>query len=103
MRQSITNIRCRLLDGQKNPHEKHCPFMIRKFVPPAEVEGRDFAICRSWVMQNVHRCFTTPTGLLATGHPYMDVVEVLEDAQGYQTAMILKKRHADERRGRSTD
>ena len=81
-----------LLDGKKYPNEKHCPFMMRKFVPAADLERRDFAAMS--IMGDAKRAqvFYDVEWLKRHWTPYMEVLEALEDAQGYQTAMIMKKR-----------
>jgi ubiquinone/menaquinone biosynthesis C-methylase UbiE len=80
-----------LLDGRKYPNEKHCPFMMRKFVPADELARKDFAIMS--IMGDAKRAqvFYDVQWLTRHWSPFMQVVEALEDAHGYQTAMILRK------------
>jgi ubiquinone/menaquinone biosynthesis C-methylase UbiE len=80
-----------VLLGAKYPREQHCPFMIRKFVPQSALERNDFAIMT--IMGDAKRAqvFYDMEWLKRHWKPYMDVLSVLEEAQGHQTAMVLQK------------
>jgi ubiquinone/menaquinone biosynthesis C-methylase UbiE len=81
-----------LLEGTRYPREKHCPFMIRKFVPAEALAQSDFAIMS--IMGDAKRAqvFYGIEWLKRHWTPYLDVLAVIEEAHGYQTAMVLQKR-----------